>query len=156
MTNVMILISTLSIFHSFRAISHLALHTVLIFSSWQDARCCSYYDDLGYRHKLLGDRLLSQGYEMKCLRNSLKNFTADWEVSEVGERYGSLTSLMQWYNWFWVFLFSLNFITDFVTFYQLMLVVMGVMHEADNAYSIRSTWLCYRLVRFLTTAYICL
>ena len=41
------------------------------------------------------------------------------------------------------FLYSLNFITDFVawivTFYQLMLVVTGVMHEADNAYSIRST-----------------
>ena len=42
-----------------------------------------------------------------------------------------------------------------VTFYQLMLVVTGVMHEADNAYSIRSTWMCYRLVRFLITAYIC-
>ena len=29
-----------------------------------------------------------------------------------------------------------------------MLVVTGVRHEADNAYSIRSTWLCYWLVRF--------
>ena len=38
------------------------------------ARCCSYYDDFGYRHKLLVDRLLSQGYEVKCLRNSLKRF----------------------------------------------------------------------------------
>ena len=36
------------------------------------ARCCSYYDDFGYRHKLLVDRLLSQGYERKRLRNSLK------------------------------------------------------------------------------------
>ena len=27
---------------------------------------------------------------------------------------------------------SLNFITDFVTFYQLMLVVMGAMHEAEK------------------------
>ena len=33
MTNVMILISTLSIFHSFRAIFHLALHMVFIFPS---------------------------------------------------------------------------------------------------------------------------
>ena len=33
------------------------------------ARCCSYYD-FGYRHKLLVDRLLSQGYEVKRLRNS--------------------------------------------------------------------------------------
>ena len=32
------------------------------------ARCCSYYD-FGCRHKLLVDRLLSQGYEMKRLRN---------------------------------------------------------------------------------------
>ena len=34
------------------------------------ARCCSYYNDFGYRHKLLVDRLLSQGYEVKGLRNS--------------------------------------------------------------------------------------
>ena len=46
-------------------------------------------------------------------------------------------------------------VTWIVTFYQLMLVVTGVMHEADNAYSIRSTWLCYQQVRFLITAYIC-
>ena len=38
------------------------------------ARCCSYYDDFGYRHKLLVDRLLSQGYEVKCLRNSFQKF----------------------------------------------------------------------------------
>ena len=47
-------------------------------------------------------------------------------------------------------LYSLKFITDFVTwivtFYQLMMVVMGVMHEADSAYSIESTSLCYQLV----------
>ena len=35
-------------------------------------RCCSYYDDLGYCHKLLIDRLLSQVYEVKRLRNSFK------------------------------------------------------------------------------------
>ena len=49
--------------------------------------------DFGYRDKLLADRLLSEGYEVKRLRNSLKNFMADilmyWEVSEVSERYGS-------------------------------------------------------------------
>ena len=38
------------------------------------ARWCSYYDDFGYRHKLLVDRLLSQGYEVKRLRNSFKKF----------------------------------------------------------------------------------
>ena len=51
--------------------------------------------------------------------------------------------------------FNTDFVAWIVTFYQLMLVVTGVMHEADSAYSIRSTWLCYRLVQFLITAYIC-
>ena len=27
------------------------------------------------------------------------------------------------------------------------------MHEADNTYSIQSTWLCYWMVRFLKVAY---
>ena len=45
------------------------------------ARCCSYYHDFGYRHKLLVDRLLSQGYEVKCLRNSFKSFMADILIS---------------------------------------------------------------------------
>ena len=27
------------------------------------ARCCTYYDDFGYRHKLPVNRLLSQGYK---------------------------------------------------------------------------------------------
>ena len=31
-----------------------------------------------------------------------------------------------------------------------MLAVMGVMHEADDAYSIQSTWSCYWLDQFLT------
>ena len=33
--------------------------------------------------------------------------------------------------------------------------VTGVMHKADNAYLIQSTWLqlCYQLVRFFTVAY---
>ena len=55
------------------------------------ARCCSYYDDFEYRHKLLFDRLLSQGYEVKYLRSSVKNlwqiFRSHQEVSEVSEKY---------------------------------------------------------------------
>ena len=43
---------------------------ILLIISW----CCSYYDDFGYRHKLLVDRLLSQGYEVKRLRNTFKKF----------------------------------------------------------------------------------
>ena len=38
------------------------------------ARCCSYYDDFGYHHKPLVDRLLSKGYEVKHMRNSFKKF----------------------------------------------------------------------------------
>ena len=57
------------------------------------ARCCSYYDDFGYRHKLLVNRLLSQGYEVKRLRNSFKKFYGRYPdligKSQVGERYGS-------------------------------------------------------------------
>ena len=69
------LISTLLIFHSFRAISHLALPIVFYISQLiRRARCCSYYNDFGYHHKLLVDRLLSQGYEEKRLRNSFKKF----------------------------------------------------------------------------------
>ena len=45
-----------------------------------------------------------------------------------------------------VMLPSYCFRTVLSLFYQLLLVVMGLLHEADNAYSIRSTWLCYRLV----------
>ena len=34
-----------------------------------------------------------------------------------------------------------------------LLAVTGVMHEADDAYSIRSTWSCYWLDQFLTLAF---
>ena len=43
------------------------------------ARRCSYYDDFGYRHKLLIDRLLSQDYKVKHLRNSFKKNL--WQIS---------------------------------------------------------------------------
>ena len=39
----------------------------------QDA-ACTYYDDFGYRHNLLVDRLLSQGSEVNRLRNSFQEF----------------------------------------------------------------------------------
>ena len=39
-----------------------------------NAKCCTYYDDFGYRHKLLVDRLLSQGYKVNRLRNSFQKF----------------------------------------------------------------------------------
>ena len=47
---------------------------VHISQSIRYARCCSHYDDFGYCHKLLVDRLLSQGYEVNRLGNSLNKF----------------------------------------------------------------------------------
>ena len=38
------------------------------------ARCCTFYHDFGYRHKLLVDRLLSHGYKVNRLRNSFQTF----------------------------------------------------------------------------------
>ena len=59
-------------------------------------------------HKRLVDRLLSQGYEVKRLRNSFKKIYGRYPdligkyqrlvKDVVADR--SLTSLMQWYNWF--------------------------------------------------------
>ena len=45
------------------------LYGVYISQLIRYARCCSYYDDVRYHHKLLVDGLLFQGYEMKRLRN---------------------------------------------------------------------------------------
>ena len=45
------------------------------------ARCCPYYDDFGYCHKLLADRLLSHSYEVNCLKIHLQNFMADIQIS---------------------------------------------------------------------------
>ena len=47
---------------------------------------------------------------------------------------------------------SLGFVTWICLNLNWLLAVTGVMHEADNAYSIQSTWLCYWLDQFLTLA----
>ena len=60
MTNVMILTSTLSIFHSFPATYHLALsYGVYIMQLIRYTRCCSHYSDFMYSRKCLVDRVLS-------------------------------------------------------------------------------------------------
>ena len=38
------------------------------------ARCFTYYVDFGYHHKLLVDRLLSQGYKVNRLKNAFQKF----------------------------------------------------------------------------------
>ena len=45
---------------------------------------------------------------------------------------------------------SLGFVTWICLNLNWLLAVTGVMHEADDAYSIRSTWSCYWLDQFLT------
>ena len=55
------------------------------------ARCCTYYDDFGYRHKLPVDRLLSRGYKVKTekffpnLSRKVSRFNC--KVSEVNENH---------------------------------------------------------------------
>ena len=38
------------------------------------ARCCSYYDDFRHHHKMLVERLVSQGYRYEHLGNSFRKF----------------------------------------------------------------------------------
>ena len=49
-------------------------YSVYISQPIRYARCCIYYDDFGYHHKLLVDRLLSQGYQVNQLRKSFQKF----------------------------------------------------------------------------------
>ena len=53
---------------------------------------------------------------------------------------------------FSLFCYSDGFVTWIGPNIHWLLVVTGVMHEADDAYSIRSTWSCYWLDQFLTLA----
>ena len=54
------------------------------------------------------------------------------------------------------FVIYMDLLLEFVTWICLnlnrLLAVMGVMHEADDTYSIQSTWSCYWLTQFLTLA----
>ena len=54
------------------------------------------------------------------------------------------------------FVIYMDLLLGFVTWICLnlnwLLAVTGVMHEADDTYSIRSTWSCYWLDQFLTLA----
>ena len=142
----MILISTLSVFHSFRAIPHLALpYGVYVSQLIRYARCCSYYDDFGYRHKRLVNRLLSQGFEVKRLRNSFKKFYRRY--SDLIRKYQRSVKDMMADSFpdylhavvqlvlspFLILIFSnTDFVTWIVTFYQLMLVVTVIINYLDK------------------------
>ena len=71
MTNVMTSTFILSTFRSFQVTYHLAIHMVFTFHSLSDMQDISHInDDFGYRHKLLMDRVLSQGYKINRRRDS--------------------------------------------------------------------------------------
>ena len=42
-------------------------------------RCCSYYDHFRHRHKVLVERLVSQGYQYERLRNSFKRLYSRYQ-----------------------------------------------------------------------------
>ena len=93
MTNVVILTSTLSIFHTFPATYHLALLMVLLISQLiRYARCCLHYDDFRYHHKCLVDRLLSQGYIALRLEKSFKKFYGRYQ--DLIEKYQRSVNVM--------------------------------------------------------------
>ena len=93
MTNVIILTSALSIFHSFPATYHLALTSGVYISQLIGyARGCSHYDDARYRYKCLVDRLFSQGYEALRLEKSFKKFYGRFQ--DVIEKYHKSVNVM--------------------------------------------------------------
>ena len=49
-------------------------HGVYITQLIRYARCCSYYEDFRHCHKMLVERLVSQGYLYEHLRNFFKKF----------------------------------------------------------------------------------
>ena len=104
-------------------------------------RCYSNYSDFLLRHRALVTRLLLQGYKVNRLSNTFKKF------------YGRHTDLVGQYkkNACLMFADSISQ-NDFHFFMDLPMVELiklaemaGVMHEADHAYSIRSTWWLHRL-----------
>ena len=107
----------------------------------RSARCCTYYDDSGYRHQLLVDRLLSQGYKVNRLGTSFQKFYGRYP-DLVAKYQKSVRDML--YDWF-PFYYTVDLCCeDFVDSHDLQDLSLGIslkcMHEADNAYSIRSTW----------------
>ena len=100
------------------------------------AHCCSNYSDFLSRHTALVTRLLSQGYKVNRLSNTFKKFY-DRRTDLVGQYKKNVCQMFADST-------SLN---DFHFFMDLPMVELiklakmaGVMHEADHADFIRSTW----------------
>ena len=99
------------------------------------------------------------------LKSRLRNFMINMNISEVsqGNTRGqsrkwrmihSQDDLHLTYNRTLVVFDVMHGIVTWICRYVIrFLAVTGVMHEADDAYSIRSTWSCYWLDQFLTLAF---
>ena len=84
-----------------------------------------------------------------------------WETSHICNIYKRLCTILTWnrnlvlillFTWICRLDLSLGFVTWICLNLNWLLAVTGVMHEAIDAYSIRSTWSCYWLDQFLTLA----
>ena len=104
------------------------------------ARCCSNYSDFLIRHRALVKRLLSQGYKVNRLSNTFKKFYGR-HTDLVGQNKKNVCQMfadsISWNDFFFMNLPMAKLIK--------LAKMAGVMHEADHAYSIRSTWWLHRL-----------
>ena len=111
------------------------------------ARCCSHYDDFRYHHKCMVDRLLSQGYIALRLEKSFRKFYG--RSQDLIEKYQRSVNVMvndSFPGFTWICHLDLSKL-------KLIASCDGCHADnADNAYSIRSTWSCYWLDQFLTLA----
>ena len=109
------------------------------------------------------DRLMSQGYKVLLLENLFKKFYDRYHdlIEKYQRSVKEIVNLsFPWYNLLYiqrdfshVFIILHRFVTWVCHYFISLIAVLGVMHKADNAYSVPSTWSCYWLDQFLTPAY---
>ena len=111
------------------------LDTYTFFASQliRHARCCSDHSDFLSRHRALVTRLLLQGYRVDRLSNTFGKFCGR-HTDLVGQYKKSVCQMFA----------NCTSSNDFSGFFKAELIKLakmtGVMHDADHAYSIRSTW----------------
>ena len=100
-------------------------------------RCCSNYSDFLSRHRALVTRLLSQGYKVNRLSNTFKKFYGR-HIDLVGQ-YKKVSAKC-------LLILSVEMIFILMDLPILKLIklakMVGVMHEADHAYSIGAPGNC--------------
>ena len=102
------------------------------------ARCCSNCSDFLSRHRALVTRRLSQGYKVNRSLNIFEKFYSR-HTDPAGQYKNCLSNVCGLYQ-------SKRFFPRFFKAELKKLAKMAsVMHEADHAYSIQSTWLLHRL-----------